>query len=74
MPRRSPGISANWRTWATPGYRIRMSFAFSDLQRKILPPLPLLRLTLQLLPVSPALDRINGASALHHPIPPHFEA
>ena len=32
---------------------------------QILPPVPFLRLTLQLLLVSPALDRIHGPSAIH---------
>ena len=43
-------------------------------QVQILPPLPFLKLTLQLLPVSPALGRIHGPSAIHLAPPPYFVA
>lgn len=39
---------------------------------RIEPPLPFLRLTLQLLPVSQALDRINGPSAIRLQPQPRF--
>ena len=59
---------------STRGYRIRTSFAFNDFQRKLLPPLPLFKLTLSLLPVSPASAQINAPSAIHRVPQTHFFA